>query len=89
VHTSTLSFKQSAIIKDPGDRDSSQYTYITDVLRPPELLKDSTEDSVMHQHQNAELTPEPLRGTGLLASHIDSTVDMETPMCVSYNIKDA
>jgi hypothetical protein len=43
----------------------------------------------MHQHQNAELTPEPLRGTGLLASHIDSTVDMETPMCVSYNIKNA
>ena len=89
VHTSTLSFKQSAIIKDPGDRDSSQYTYITDVLRPPELLKDSTEDSVMHLHQNAKLPPEPLRGTGLLASHIDPTVDMETPMWVSSNIKDA
>ena len=43
-----MSFMQSAIIKEPGDRDSSQYTYITDVLRPPELLKDSTKDSVIH-----------------------------------------
>ena len=43
----------------------------------------------MHLHQNAKLPPEPLRGTGLLASHIDFTVDMETPMWVSSNIKDA
>ena len=43
----------------------------------------------MHLHQNAKLPPEPLRGTGLLARYIDSTVDMETPMWVSSNIKDA
>ena len=43
----------------------------------------------MHLHQNAKLPPEPLRGTGLLASHIDPTVDTETPKWVSSNIKDA